>query len=202
MTRTPIRSTIGGMPVKSKTPKKMRLPKRGLAAVYFGDGKGKTTAALGAVLRAAGSGWKCEVLQFIKGAWPLGERDAIGKYLKETAKISAGGKGFVKIMGDKLPESEHKKAARAAFSRARTLANARALDLLVLDELLDAVELGFVAEREVITLIRGRRRGLHIIITGHKRFTRIFAAADIVTEMRKVKHPFDKGFIAVRGLDY
>lgn len=183
------------------------MSNKGLTIVYFGNGKGKTTAALGAVLRAAGQGWSCHVFQFIKGPWPSSERDSISKFLSSLAEIKAGGRGFVGIMNDKLPKSEHAKFARELFGSAqKMLENEKKVfpktKMVVLDELLDAVELKLIPESKVINLIKKKPGNIHLIITGHKKFPKIFKEADLVTEMKKVKHPFDKGFLAIKGLDY
>lgn len=208
-----------------RTHPRLRSSDHGLVVVYYGDGKGKTTAALGAVLRAVGHGWRCAVIQFIKGSWPSSERVAIPKYLKHLVTIEASGKGFVGILDDRLPRSAHKEQARALFRdverrfRAWGMGHGAGRDmerrertkpqtpsprpqLVVLDELLDAVELGFLTQDEVVRLMRAKPAQTHLIITGHKKFPIIFAAADLVTRMRKEKHPFDKGYLAVRGLDY
>ncbi|TSC72083.1 MAG: cob(I)alamin adenosyltransferase [Parcubacteria group bacterium Gr01-1014_38] len=191
-----------------------RTSDRGLTIVYYGDGKGKTTAALGAVLRAVGQGWRCVVVQFIKGSWPSSERVAIPRYLRDHVTIEAGGKGFVGILDDRLPRSEHKKQARVLFRevRQRFTLWARAAkrpeltprppQLVVLDEILDAVEFGFLTQAEVVQLIKAKPVSLHLVLTGHKKFPRILAAADLVTRMVKERHPYDQGFLAVRGLDY
>lgn len=193
---------------------KPRATDRGLTIVYYGDGKGKTTAALGAVLRAAGQGWRCVVIQFIKGSWPSSERVAIPRYLRDLVTIEAGGKGFVGIVDDRLPKSVHKKQARALFREVKQRftiwrrawkkpeLQPRPPTLVVLDELLDAVEFGFLKQAEVVSLIRSKPERMHLILTGHKRFPRILAAADLVTRMVKEKHPYDRGLLAVRGIDY
>lgn len=212
-----------------RVPLSLRVPDRGLTIVYYGDGKGKTTAALGAVLRAVGQGWRCVVIQFIKGSWPSSERTAIPKYLRDLVTIEAGGKGFVGIVDDRLPRAAHRREARKLFRKVEKLfrdwkraaggrRQAGGKDasrillpptayrlmprLLVLDELLDAVEFGFVSQEEVVHLIKNKPAQLHLILTGHKKFPKIFAAADLVTRMTKEKHPYDKGFLAVRGLDF
>lgn len=203
--------------------KRLHGSARGLLLVYYGDGKGKTTAALGAVLRAVGQGWRCAVFQFIKGSWPSSERVAIPKYLGKLVTIEAGGKGFVGILDDRLPRSVHKKQARALFRKVRKLfrawgrgdgAGARRArstkpqatspkpQLVVLDEILDAVEFRFLTETEVVRLIKSKPPPLHLILTGHKKFPKILAAADLVTRMTKEKHPYDQGVLAVRGLDF
>lgn len=212
----------------SGSQRRLRSSDRGLTIVYYGDGKGKTTAALGAVLRAVGQGWRCVVIQFIKGSWPSSERAAIPKYLRDLASIEAGGKGFVGIVDDRLPRSEHKKQARVLFRKIEKLfrewskaggrskeagdrtskasllppAASRLPRLLVLDEVLDAVEFGFLSQAEVVRLIKNKPAQLHLILTGHKKFPKILAAADLVTRMTKEKHPYDEGFLAVRGLDF
>jgi len=185
-----------------KPKKKYQVNNKGLTIVYFGNGKGKTTAALGAVLRATGEGWKCAVYQFIKGPWPSAERESVKKYLPQLATIETGGKGFVGIMGDKIAKEEHEKMARELFNKVSEVVKNKDLKLIVLDEILDAVELGFIKETEVVSLIKDKSSDIHIIITGHKKYPKIFSAADLVTEMKKVKHPFDKGFLAIKGLDY
>jgi len=187
---------------EEKPKKKYHVNNSGLTIVYFGDGKGKTTAALGAVLRATGENWKCAVFQFIKGPWPSAERESIKKYLPNFATIETGGKGFVGIMGDKLAKEEHEKTARKLFEKVLKATKKKNINLVVLDEILDAVELGFVKQKEVVDLIKNKNLNMHIIITGHKKYSQIFAAADVVTEMKKIKHPFDKGLLAVKGLDY
>lgn len=194
--------------------KSLSLSDRGLTMVYYGDGKGKTTAALGAVLRAAGHGWRCVVIQFIKGSWPSGERVAIPRYLRDRVTVEAGGKGFVGILDDRLPRSAHKKQARSLFREVRQRfviwerawknpkLKPRPPQLVVLDEILDAVEFRFLTEAEVVRLIKAKPLPLHLILTGHKKFPKILAAADLVTRMVKEKHPFDGGLLAARGIDY
>lgn len=191
------------------TSRRPRVPDRGLVIVYYGDGKGKTTAALGAVLRAVGQGWRCAVIQFIKGSWPSSERVSIPRHLGKLVTIEAGGKGFVGIVDDRLPRAAHKREARKLYREVlrrfhRWGRGSRLLtpQLVVLDELLDAVEFRFLSEAEVVRLIRAKPAPMHLILTGHKRFPKILAAADVVTRMRKEKHPYDQGFLAIRGLDF
>lgn len=191
-----------------------RVSDRGLVLVYYGDGKGKTTAALGAVLRAVGQGWRCAVIQFIKGSWPSSERLAIPRYLRDRVTIEAGGKGFVGIVDDRLPRAVHRKQARALFREVRqrfviwkrawknSRLQPRPPQLVILDEVLDAVEFRFISQAELLRLMRAKPEQMHLVLTGHKKFPQILAAADLVTRMTKEKHPFDAGYLAVRGLDY
>ena len=207
--------------MKTKLIKKYRNNNQSQTIIYYGNGKGKTTAALGAVLRAVGYGWQCHVYQFIKGPWPSGERVTIPRNLKDNAVIEAGGKGFVGIQNDNLPKNIHKKAAQELWKKAVQRVQASCLitltnkktplspepcplnpRLVVLDELLDAIDLGFVSQKEVVQLIKTKPDDVHLIITGHKKYPSIFNVADLVTEMKKIKHPFDKGYLAYKGLDY
>lgn len=171
-----------------------------LIIYYCGDGKGKSTAALGAALRAAGHGMKCLVIQAIKGSWPSGERVSIPRYLKSKIDIRAYGEGFVGIMDDKKPISEHITAARRAIAAARRAIAAKKYDLIVLDEFGDLPALDLVDTRQLIDLFIDAH--CHIVITGHKPIKKIVGVADIVTEMKKVKHHFDSGIIATKGLDF
>lgn len=211
----------------SGSQRQRRSSDRGLTIVYYGDGKGKTTAALGAVLRAVGQGWRCAVIQFIKGSWPSSERVAIPRYLRDLVTIEAGGRGFVGIVDDRLPRSAHKKQARELFQKVQRMfkgwrggvgsrygaggkqrahllptAYGPLPQLVVLDEILDVVEFGFLSEAEVVRLIKARPVHMHLILTGHKKFPKVLATADLVTRMAKEKHPYDQGFLAVRGVDY
>ncbi len=182
---------------------KYKLNNKGQIIIYYGDGKGKTTAALGAVLRAVGAGWNCTVFQFIKGPWPSAEREAISEYIGEKVIIEVGGKGFVKIMGDKIAPEIHQKAARELFEKVKlNIKDNTKVRLIILDELLDAIELGFISEDEVADILSEKPTDLHIIITGHKKFKKILDLADLITEMKKIKHPFDQNFLAIKGLDY
>jgi len=171
-----------------------------LLIYYFGDGKGKTTAALGAAVRAAGHGWRVLILQAIKGSWPSGERKSIPKYLDETIEIKALGTGFVGIMDDKKSKKVHRVAAQRAFDVARNNISSKKYDLIVLDEYGDLPALGLVDTETLIDVITNAN--CHIIITGHKPIKKIIDISDIVTEMKKVKHHFDSGIIATKGLDF
>jgi cob(I)alamin adenosyltransferase len=202
MARAKSVSTAGRRRVVRSARRRLRASDRGLTIVYYGDGKGKTTAALGTVLRAVGQGWRCAVAQFIKGSWPSSERKSIPAYLSRLVTITAGGKGFVGILDDRLPKAAHKRRAREMYREAGTLLKKKGLRLVVLDEILDAVEFGFLSEDEVVRLMEKKPRDLHLLLTGHKRFPAILRAADLVTRMQKEKHPYDKGFLAVRGVDY
>jgi cob(I)alamin adenosyltransferase len=162
--------------------------------VNTGSGKGKTTAALGVVLRASGYGHKVLIVQFIKGNWRYGEMDALATL--GNVELMRVGKGFVGILGDKLPFAEHQAAAQAGLAEARAKIVGGAYDLVVLDEINNAVYMGLVALDDVLDLVAGRPSQTSIILTGRYAHPRLLALADLVTEMRDIKHPsgaFRKG---------
>ncbi|OGO42066.1 MAG: cob(I)yrinic acid a,c-diamide adenosyltransferase [Chloroflexi bacterium RBG_16_57_9] len=178
-----------------------RDKRRGLVIVNTGDGKGKTTAALGTALRAVGYGWHVLILQFIKGTWKYGEMEAI-KRLEPEVELVRMGKGFYKILNDNLPEEVHKEAAREALAFAREQMHSGKYDLIILDEINVALQTGLLDVKDVLTLLDERPAGLHLILTGRGAPPEIVERADMVTEMREVKHPYQQGIKAQRGIDY
>ncbi|MDP3973470.1 MAG: cob(I)yrinic acid a,c-diamide adenosyltransferase [Candidatus Daviesbacteria bacterium] len=173
---------------------------QGLVILYTGEGKGKTTAALGLVLRATGYGRKCLIIQFGK-IWFTGEISGIKK-LEPLVKIIQGGKGFVKILGDKLPLSEHKKAAKETFELLQKEMTSGKWDVIVADEIVGAVSSGLLPISKVIRLIKERLEGLDLVLTGHHAPKKLIDLADLVTEMKPIKHPFEKGILAKQGIDF
>lgn len=173
---------------------------KGLIIVYTGDGKGKTTAALGLALRTVGWGGKVLILQFIK-AWKTGEHKAIEKFLP-SIKIIPAGAGFVGIMGDKKPKSEHQASAKKALEQAKNEIMSNKWQTVILDEINGAIEGGLVSVKEVITLLTSKPENVTVILTGREAKKEIIDNADLVTEMRKVKHPFDRGIMAKKGVDF
>ena len=181
-------------------------PRRGLVIVYTGSGKGKTTAALGMVLRALGQGWQVLVLQFFKGDWPVvfGELE-MGKRLFPQLEILQVGKGFVKYMGDKKPFEEHVAAAQDALRIAREKITSGVYDLIVLDELIYAIDYAgvqLVALDDVLSLLDAKPPSLHLVLTGRNAPQALIDRADLVTEMREVKHPWQQKIPAQAGIDY
>lgn len=183
----------------------LQVAKHGLTHAYIGNGKGKTTAAVGTAVRAAGYGWKVLFLQFMKESkWPSGERASLRKLGVEVLVL---GEGFFKIMNDKKPEDQHRAAAARALEAARERLLGGNYRLVVFDELGSAVEEGLLERKVVEQVFKERQknplsRQTHLIWTGHKKIEWMLKYADLVTEMRKVKHPYDKGIIATKGLDY
>jgi cob(I)alamin adenosyltransferase len=178
-----------------------RIPEKGLVIIYTGSGKGKTTAALGTALRAVGHGWKVYIIQFVKGTWQYGELDGIKQFAPNVI-IEQSGKGFCKICGDTVPIAEHKAAAQAGLRRAKEIISADTYQLVILDEIFVALSLDLVSLQDVIGLIQERPPDVHIILTGRDAPPELFELADIVTEMKEIKHPFQKGITALKGIDY
>lgn len=173
---------------------------KGLVILYTGEGKGKTTAALGLVLRAVGYKRKCLIIQFGK-MWFTGELEGIKK-LVPYVKFIQGGKGFVKILGDKLPLSEHKKAARNTFNILYNEVTQGKWDVVVADEIVGAVSSGLLSERLVVRLIKNKPVGLDLILTGRHAFEKLIDLSDLVTEMKEIKHPYKIGILAKKGIDF
>lgn len=173
---------------------------KGLVIIYTGEGKGKTTAALGLVLRAVGYRKKCLVVQFGK-MWFTGEVEGIKK-LVPSVKLIQGGKGFVKILGDKLPLKEHKKAARQTFDILYKEVVSKKWDVVVADEIIGAAASGLLPENLVVKLIKAKSQDLDLILTGHHAPKELIEMADLVTEMTEIKHPYKKGLLAKKGIDF
>lgn len=178
-----------------------KAEQKGLVIVYTGDGKGKTTAALGLCVRAVGYDEKICIVQFIKGSWKYGELDGI-KRLAPNVELYQKGLGFVGIIDDKLDKSEHIKAAGEAIDFAREKMLSGKYDIVILDEINVAIHLGLLKVKEVLKLIDVKPELLDLVITGRNAKDEIIERADLVTEMREIKHPFQKGILAQKGIDF
>lgn len=191
--------------MRKRAPKKLRPAEHGLVHAYIGDGKGKTTAAVGTIVRAVGYGWRVLYLQFMKQAsWPSGERQSLRQLGVEVLVM---GEGFYKILDDHKTEEEHKAGALHALQVAEEKMCSGSFQLVVLDELGSAVEEGLLARKAVEKFLQRHQRdkvakNIHLIWTGHKKIGWMLKYADLVTDMKMVKHPYYKGIIATRGLDY
>jgi cob(I)alamin adenosyltransferase len=174
---------------------------RGLVIVYTGKGKGKTTAALGIVLRAVGHGYKAGMIQFIKGEWYYGELTS-SKRLEPEFEMIAAGKGFVGIIDDDHPIEDHQNAARQAVALAKEKLKSGNYDVMVLDEINYAAKLNLVSEQDMLDLIASRPEKTTLVLTGNYAPDSVIAAADLVTEMKEVKHPYKAGIKAKKGLDF
>ena len=170
--------------------------------IFTGHGKGKTTSALGSALRAVGEGKKVLMIQFIKGPWKSGEDESHTK-LAPDFLIKKMGRGFVGILGDTLPREEHERAAREAIEFAKKEIQSKKWDIVILDEVNNAVSLHLVSEDDILSLIDFSKEHIqHLILTGRDAPASFIEKADLVTEMRDVKHPFEKGIKGKRGLEY
>lgn len=173
---------------------------KGLTIIYIGNGKGKTSAAAGLAIRAAGTGFKVLYLQFVKGDWPSGEREVLAKLPNVAVKLM--GRGFVGILGDRKPIAEHIKAAKNAMKESIKALKSKKFDLVILDEAISAIESKLLSVEDVAKIIKSKPVEIHLCLTGHKRIKKLIDLADLVTEMKMIKHPYYQGILAQRGIDY
>lgn len=180
----------------------MKLPKhkleKGLVQVYTGNGKGKTSAAFGSALRAVGRGLRVYVIQFIKGGFDYGEL-YVAKRIPRL-KLTAFGRG--KFITETPPSNSDVQLAREAFEFAKKTVDSGRYDMVVLDEINVVLNLRMISIDEVIQLIKNRPKHVELILTGRNAPKEIIDAADLVTEMREVKHPYAKGVQPRKGIEY
>ena len=174
---------------------------KGLVIVYTGKGKGKTTSALGIVMRAVGYGKKTCMIQFIKGSWHYGEMYS-SKRLEPEFEMIAVGKGFVGILDDKSTKEEHEIVANEALKISQEKINSGNYDIIILDEINYAVNLNLIKIEDVISLINSKPENVDLILTGNHAKSELIEIADLVTEMKEIKHPFQKGIRAKKGIDF
>ncbi len=174
-----------------------RVERKGWLVIYTGQGKGKTTAALGLVFRALGRGFRVAVVQFIKGRWKTGERVFAATIPRLTFLVM--GRGFTWESDDL---SQDRRAAEEAWSTAKELIVGGEHAIVVLDELTYAIGFGFVSLEEVLATLRRRPASVHVVVTGRNAPEALIAEADLVTEMRSLKHPFEHGAAAQPGIDF
>jgi cob(I)alamin adenosyltransferase len=178
----------------------MTRQRRGLVICYTGDGKGKTTAAVGLAVRAVGAGLRVRMLQFIKGEWKPAELKGLA-LLGDRFSMEQLGLGFVTYK-PRLPYERHRQAAHAAWEQAKREMQSGAQDVLILDEINNAFRFGLLPTADVLEALRGRPRELHVVLTGRGAPPEILDIADLVTEMRAVKHPYEHGIPAQYGIDF
>ena len=177
------------------------MSEKGLVIVYTGNGKGKTTAALGMALRAVGYEHKVCMLQFIKGSWHYGEIDS-SKKLEPNFELIPVGKGFVGILGDNSPREEHEKYAAEAVKICREKIFSGKYDVVILDEVNYAINLDLIDVQDIIKIIKEKPFELDLVLTGRNVREEIVELADLVTEMKEIKHPFKSGIKAKKGIDF
>jgi cob(I)alamin adenosyltransferase len=177
---------------------KTKAGKGGLLIVHTGDGKGKSTAAFGMVLRSLGWGLKVGIVQFVKGKWKTGERQFFGE-MGDRLDYVVSGEGFT---WDSQDRERDIAAARAGWERAKEMIADPSYHLIVLDELNIALRYKHLPLSEVLEVLEGRPDHTHVCITGRNAKQPLIDAADLVTEFNLVKHPFEQGFKAQRGVEY
>jgi len=171
---------------------------KGLLMVHTGPGKGKSTAAFGLLLRMVGRGRRAGVVQFIKGAWSTGERDALARF-GDLVEWHTMGEGFTWETQDRDRDVA---ACRRAWDQATAMMQQPGLSLLVLDELNIALRYEYLAEAEVLAALAARPAGLHVVVTGRNARPSLVEAADLVTEMTLIKHHFAAGVKAQEGIEF
>jgi cob(I)alamin adenosyltransferase len=174
--------------------------RRGLIIVNTGPGKGKTTAAMGTALRAVGNGMKVLMLQFLKGSWHYGELDAVQAF-GDRFVMKQMGRGFVKVGGAET-DPEDIRMVEEAWAEAAEAIKSGAWDLVVLDEINYAISYKMLDPEKVAAVLREKPEMVHVILTGRNAHPTIVDLADTVTEMREVKHAYQKGIMAQRGIEY
>ncbi len=173
----------------------------GLLIVYTGDGKGKTTASLGMCVRAIGYGWRICLIQFVKGSWKYGELKGL-KRLEPNVELHVIGEGFVGIVDDDKSFEVHRQAAQKGVELAIEKMTSGQYQLVILDELNVARSLGLVTQEELEQIVGARGEKLNLVITGRGATDWLTERADLVTEMKEIKHPYRKGILAQKGVDW
>ncbi len=174
--------------------------RRGLILINTGPGKGKTTAALGTAMRAVGCGMKVLMLQFLKGSWHYGELDAVEAF-GENFVLKQMGRGFVKVGGAET-DPEDVRLVEQAWAEAREAIYSGEWDLVVLDEINYAISYKMLDPAVVAEALKGKPEMVHVILTGRNAHPLLVELADTVTEMREMKHAYQKGILAQRGIEY
>lgn len=177
------------------------LVRKGLIVVITGYGKGKTTSALGMAVRACGHGMKVCIIQFMKGDLFAGEWDGIKKFGSEI-ELHTTGKGFCGIQGNPYPWKEHRANAQEAIRLAREKILSGAFDVMVLDEINNALKLKLVDLEQVLDILHSKPDLMHLILTGRDAHPQIIELADTVSEINEIKHAYRKGIEPQPGVDY
>ena len=174
---------------------------KGLLVVYTGDGKGKTTAALGMCVRDVGYKWSVCIIQFVKGSWKYGELKGL-KRLAPEVELHVIGEGFVGIVDDTKDIEEHRRAAQDGVKLAVDKIKSGDYQLVILDELNVAHDLELVSREDVENILACKSEDQHLVITGRGATDWLKDKADLVTEMVEVKHPYQSGILAQKGIDW
>ena len=175
-----------------------KTEEHGLIMVHTGTGKGKSTAAFGMVLRCLGHGMRVGIVQFVKGAWSTGERTVLARF-PDLVTMRAMGEGFTWETQDRARDIA---AARAAWAMAQAMLADPAYRLVLLDELNIVLRYDYLPVGEVVAALKAKPRDLHVVITGRNAKPELMEIADLVTEMKLVKHPFRAGVKAQAGIEF
>lgn len=171
---------------------------KGLLLVFTGNGKGKTTSALGLTIRAAGNNMPVCFIQFIKGSWKYGELDAIKRF-DDIVDFHVMGRGFTWTSDD---IEKDKELARSAWDKAKKAIAGGKYSMVVLDEFTYLLKYGMLEKEEVLEVLRNKPKDVHLVITGRDALAEIIDIADLVTEMQAVKHPYSTGVKAQKGIEF
>lgn len=182
--------------------RKRSQPRHGLTIIYTGNGKGKTTAVVGLTVRAAGNRMRVFFLQFIKGQWKTGERAILQNLPGVDLEVTGRGFTIERLRNPSIPLKDHAAAAAHGWEVAQQIVHEGAYDLVVLDELLGAIKAGLVPLEEVIELVRSKPPELHLALTGRNAPPELVKVADLVSEVQPVKHPYQRGIKAQRGIEF
>ena len=174
---------------------------KGLILVHTGDGQGKTTAGLGLALRAWGSGLRVLILQFIKGGWKYGELEAIERLGQLDGRIEIRPLGLGLMRSDEDREKHIRAAAKALQESERMMVSGQ-YDLIIFDEINYAVKFGLISLDDVLALLDKKPEKLHVLLTGRDARPELIERADLVTEMKLVKHPYQQGIKAQQGIEF
>ena len=175
--------------------------RRGLIVVITGYGKGKTTSALGMAVRACGHGMKVCIIQFMKGDLYAGEWDGVKK-MNCDIELHTTGKGFCGIQGNPYPWAEHRANAQDAVDLVREKMASGKFDILILDEINNALKLKLVDLEQVLDIIAGKPPQMHLVLTGRDAHPQVIELADTVSEVREIKHAYRQGIEPQPGIDY
>ena len=172
---------------------------QGLVQVYTGNGKGKTTAAFGLAIRAVGHGFRVYIIQFMKGRDDCGELEGLKRLWPECQLEHFGGQGWVS-KGEHSEEHVH--AARQGFLRAQEIILSGEWDIVILDEIVNALWFELIPEHDVLDLLSKKPAHVELVLTGRNAEPSLIERADLVTEMVLKKHPFEQGIMARQGIEY
>jgi len=175
-----------------------KTEERGLLILHTGTGKGKSTAAFGLVLRCLGHGMRVGIVQFVKGAWATGERTVLARF-PDLVTMRAMGEGFTWETQDRARDIA---AARAAWELAKAMIADPGYRLILLDELNIVLRYDYLPAEEVVAVLKSKPRDLHVVVTGRNAKPELIEIADLVTEMKLVKHPFRAGVKAQAGIEF